>query len=157
MQLSDPIKRYIYFADSGQKPSIQRAHLDGSNKKAIVTENIKEPTDLTVNMDNHMVASNRRRRAATSIASYANFADLLDGRRRRRHLSSAIGRRRAGACARRYCRGDGRCAAQRPNVLDRSAPRKSFRRYERAESNAIRLIADYARLTSRRPRRYCRI
>lgn len=51
----DPIKRYIYFADSGQKPSIQRANLDGSNKKAIVTENIKEPTDLTVNMDNHMV------------------------------------------------------------------------------------------------------
>lgn len=37
----DPISRYIYWADQGQKPSIQRAHLDGSGKKVIVTESIK--------------------------------------------------------------------------------------------------------------------
>lgn len=37
----DPISRFIYWADQGQKPSIQRAHLDGSGKKVIVTESIK--------------------------------------------------------------------------------------------------------------------
>lgn len=51
----DPISRYIYWADQGQKPSIQRAYLDGSNKEVIVNENLKEPTDLSVDSNNHML------------------------------------------------------------------------------------------------------
>ncbi|KAI6241467.1 EGF-like domain-containing protein [Aphelenchoides fujianensis] len=51
----DPIKRFIYWSDQGQKPSIQRAHLDGSSKKVIVSEGLKEPTDLTIDPNSHYV------------------------------------------------------------------------------------------------------
>lgn len=51
----DPIGRYLYWADQGQKPSIQRSLLDGSNRQMVIHEGIGEPTDLVVDPNTHMV------------------------------------------------------------------------------------------------------
>ncbi|VDD90121.1 unnamed protein product, partial [Enterobius vermicularis] len=51
----DPVARYLYWADQGQNPSIQRSYLDGSNRRVIVHEGISEPTDLVVDPNSHMI------------------------------------------------------------------------------------------------------
>ena len=43
--------RYLYWADYGQHPKIVRANLDGSNMVPIVTENIKLPSDMSIDID----------------------------------------------------------------------------------------------------------
>uniref|UniRef100_A0A158P9R2 EGF-like domain-containing protein n=1 Tax=Angiostrongylus cantonensis TaxID=6313 RepID=A0A158P9R2_ANGCA len=52
----DPIGRYLYWADRGQKPSIQRAFLDGSHRELIVgAEYVAEPTDVIVDPASRMI------------------------------------------------------------------------------------------------------
>ncbi|VDK47362.1 unnamed protein product [Anisakis simplex] len=51
----DPVSRYVYWADQGQSPSIQRAYLDGSNRQVLVHDGIAEPTDLVVDPNSHMI------------------------------------------------------------------------------------------------------
>ncbi|CDW53518.1 Low-density lipoprotein receptor-related protein [Trichuris trichiura] len=49
----DPIQRYLYVVDRGQRPNIQRANLDMSNRKVIVSHNVIEPRQLCVDMNSH--------------------------------------------------------------------------------------------------------
>ncbi|PIO68007.1 Low-density lipoprotein receptor domain class A [Teladorsagia circumcincta] len=52
----DPIGRYLYWADQGQKPSIQRAFLDGTRREVVVgAEHVSEPTDVIVDPASRMV------------------------------------------------------------------------------------------------------
>ncbi|RCN53216.1 Low-density lipoprotein receptor domain class A [Ancylostoma caninum] len=52
----DPIGRYIYWADQGQKPSIQRAFLDGTRRELVVgADHVAEPTDVIVDPASRMV------------------------------------------------------------------------------------------------------
>uniref|UniRef100_A0A914GSI0 Low-density lipoprotein receptor-related protein n=1 Tax=Globodera rostochiensis TaxID=31243 RepID=A0A914GSI0_GLORO len=49
----DPITRFIYWADQGQTPAIQRAWLDGTHKQVVVHDELKEPTDLIIDPNSH--------------------------------------------------------------------------------------------------------
>ncbi|ESO82185.1 hypothetical protein LOTGIDRAFT_170222, partial [Lottia gigantea] len=51
----DPIKRYIYWADYGQHPKIERANLDGSNRTTLVSNGISFPRDIAVDIITHDV------------------------------------------------------------------------------------------------------
>ncbi|KAJ1370489.1 Exosome complex protein [Parelaphostrongylus tenuis] len=55
-QFQIQLGRYIYWADRGQKPSIQRSHLDGSHRELVIgAEFVAEPTDLIVDPASRMV------------------------------------------------------------------------------------------------------
>ncbi len=51
----DPVKRFVYWADRGQRPSIHRAQLDGEKRIVLVSEGLVEPRDLVVDPNNHYV------------------------------------------------------------------------------------------------------
>lgn len=46
----DPIKRYLYWTDSGQYPKIERAFMDCTNRTSLVVTGIAAPRDLTVDI-----------------------------------------------------------------------------------------------------------
>ena len=47
--------RILYWVDGGQFPKIERANLDGSNRKAIVKTGIVQPKGITVDIKTHDV------------------------------------------------------------------------------------------------------
>uniref|UniRef100_A0A183BI71 Low-density lipoprotein receptor-related protein 6 n=1 Tax=Globodera pallida TaxID=36090 RepID=A0A183BI71_GLOPA len=47
------LARFIYWADQGQTPAIQRAWLDGTHKQVVVHDEVKEPTDLIIDPNSH--------------------------------------------------------------------------------------------------------
>ncbi|XP_041374759.1 low-density lipoprotein receptor-related protein 2-like [Gigantopelta aegis] len=49
----NPIKRYLYWMDSGQQPKIERSNLDGSKQVVIVVNGISYPRDLVVDITTH--------------------------------------------------------------------------------------------------------
>lgn len=49
----DPITRWMFWADQGQQPTIQRAWLDGTHKQVLIHQGLKEPTDLIVDPNSH--------------------------------------------------------------------------------------------------------
>ncbi|XP_076088432.1 low-density lipoprotein receptor-related protein 2-like [Mytilus galloprovincialis] len=51
----NPIKRYLYWVDSGQFPKIEQARLDGTERKTLVTNGIRYPRGITVDIDTHDV------------------------------------------------------------------------------------------------------
>lgn len=51
----NPIKRYIYWTTVGTKPKIERANLDGSDRKVLVRTGIKYPVSITVDIVTHSV------------------------------------------------------------------------------------------------------
>uniref|UniRef100_A0A183BS53 EGF-like domain-containing protein n=1 Tax=Globodera pallida TaxID=36090 RepID=A0A183BS53_GLOPA len=55
----DPITRFIYWADQGQTPAIQRAWLDGTHKQVVVHDEVKEPTDLIIDPNRYWVPKGR--------------------------------------------------------------------------------------------------
>ncbi|XP_028967382.1 low-density lipoprotein receptor-related protein 2 [Galendromus occidentalis] len=46
----DPVKRYLYWIDSGQYPKIERALMDCTNRTSIVVEDIISPSDIAVDI-----------------------------------------------------------------------------------------------------------
>jgi low density lipoprotein-related protein 2 len=44
----NPIKGFLYWTDYGQFPKIERAFLDGTGRKPIVTTSISTPRDITI-------------------------------------------------------------------------------------------------------------
>ena len=42
--------RYLYWVDSGQYPKIERARLDGSDRKTIVQNGVSYPRGITVDI-----------------------------------------------------------------------------------------------------------
>ncbi|CAI4230259.1 unnamed protein product [Auanema sp. JU1783] len=51
----DPVGRYLYWADQGQKPTIQRSYLDGSHREVVVSEGLGEPSSLSVDVNSRMI------------------------------------------------------------------------------------------------------
>ena len=51
----NPVKKYLYWLDYGQFPMIARINLDGSNKTTLVTRDISNPLDLTIDMQTHNI------------------------------------------------------------------------------------------------------
>jgi len=47
--------RYLYWTDNGQVPKIERAHLDGSNRKIIISNGIVRPLGITIDIKTHDV------------------------------------------------------------------------------------------------------
>ena len=47
--------RYLFWSDWGKSPKIERAEMDGSNRVAIVTENLVWPNGLTVDEDTNRI------------------------------------------------------------------------------------------------------
>jgi low density lipoprotein-related protein 2 len=51
----NPVKRYIYWIDYGQYPSIGRANLDGSESQSLISSGVTEPRDLVIDINTHDV------------------------------------------------------------------------------------------------------
>ena len=47
-----PKLRYLYWADAGQNPKIERAQLDGTNRTVLASESLSSPRGLTVDYTN---------------------------------------------------------------------------------------------------------
>ncbi|XP_072034880.1 low-density lipoprotein receptor-related protein 2-like isoform X2 [Amphiura filiformis] len=51
----NPIKKFIYWADYGQTPSITRAFLDATNRTDLITTGVSVPRDICIDMSTHKV------------------------------------------------------------------------------------------------------
>nr|XP_039251753.1 low-density lipoprotein receptor-related protein 2-like [Styela clava] len=51
----NPIKKYLYWADSGQNPKIERAFLDASNRTTMTSAGVVFPRGITIDYQTHQV------------------------------------------------------------------------------------------------------
>lgn len=47
--------RYLYWTDAGQFPKIEMCYLDGSNRKAVVTNGVLKPSGITIDISTNDV------------------------------------------------------------------------------------------------------